>query len=225
MEKILIVDDDQRIRTMVRTYAEAKGYACVEAHCGDAALDALERDNFDIVVLDVMMPGMDGFTVLSEIRQGGDTPVIMLTARDEEYDRLKGFELGADDYVSKPFSPRELVARIDAVLKRSGAKSCEVLRFGSLEIDRRAHSVILEGEELALTPKEYDLLLYMASNVNIALSRERLLKNVWGYDHYGNARTVDTHIRFLRERLGSHQELIVTVRNVGYKFDGRWTPK
>lgn len=221
MGKMLIVDDDPRIRTMVRTYAEAKGHACTEASGGDAALEALEQADFDIVILDVMMPDMDGFSVLANMRRSGDTPVIMLTARDEEYDRLRGFELGVDDYVPKPFSPKELIARVDAVLKRSWGTSGQTLRFGALEIDEQAHAVTLEGAALALTPKEYDLLLYMAKNRNIALSRERLLKNIWGYDYYGSARTVDTHIRFLRERLGSHQDLIATVRSVGYKFDGK----
>ncbi len=219
MIRILIVDDDRHLRTLIRTYAEAEGFACVEAEDGERALAALAAEPCDLVVLDIMMPGMDGFEVLAKLRGTVDTPVIMLSARKEEYDKLHGFGLGADDYVSKPFSPKELMARVRALLKRSGKAAQEKLSFGALEIFEQSRAAALEGKPLALTPKEFDLLLYMARHNRVAMDRDRLLKNVWGFDYYGDTRTVDSHIKSLRERLGAHRGLVATVWGVGYKFD------
>jgi DNA-binding response OmpR family regulator len=218
---LLIVDDDVHLRALVKTYAEAEGFKCVEAENGDAALDTIERHNLDIVVLDVMMPGRDGFEILSELRQTRDTPVIMLTARTDEINRLHGFDMGADDYVPKPFSPRELMARIKAVVKRSSGINDGILKFGDLELNTRSRFVTLDGEEIFLTPKEFDLLLYMAKHNKVALPRDQLLNGVWGFDYSGDTRTLDTHIKSLRERLGKARSLIITIRRVGYKFDFR----
>lgn len=216
---LLIVDDDTHLRVLVRTYAEAENYQCTEAEDGNAALAALEEDDFDVVVLDVMMPGKDGFEVLAEMRKTCETPVILLTARKEEYDKLYGFNLGADDYVPKPFSPKELMARIKAVLRRGRSLADNSLRFGELEIFEQSRSAQLGGAGIALTPKEFDLLLFMAKNNHVALKRDQLLKKVWGFDYYGDTRTVDTHVKSLRERLGEYRTLIATVWGVGYKFE------
>ena len=221
MKKILIVDDDAHIRTLVRTYAEAEGYGCEEASGGEEALESAHTGNYDLILLDVMMPGMDGFEVLSRLRRDSDTPVIMLTARKEEYDKLYGFGLGADDYVPKPFSPRELMARASAVIRRGRSVGAGTMKFGLLEISEQSRSVTVQGREVSLTPKEFDLLLYMAKNGNVALDRDRLLKNVWGFDYYGDTRTVDTHVKSLREHLGSCRNMISTVWGVGYRFDGK----
>ncbi|GHV41447.1 DNA-binding response regulator [Synergistales bacterium] len=218
---LLIVDDDLHMRKLVKTYAQAEGFSCVEAENSDAALEAVERHDFDVIVLDVMMPGRDGFETLSEIRAFCNTPVIMLTARTEEYDRLYGFGLGADDYVPKPFSPRELMARIKAILKRVSGIEDGVLKFGILQINLPSHSVRIDDEEISLTPREFDLLFYMAKHNRVALRREQLLNYVWGADYSGDARTLDTHIKSLRERMGDLRKLIATVWGVGYKFDYR----
>lgn len=223
MARILITDDDLHLRKLVRTYADLEGYQCQEAGDGPAALDALKKGDFDLVVLDVMMPGPDGFMTLAEIRKTSAVPVIMLTARDEEYDKLLGFNLGVDDYVSKPFSPKELMARIGAVLRRSssagGSHLIESLEFGQLCIIPDSRTVTLAGKRLNLPPKEFDLLLKLAQNERIVLSREKLLETVWGYNYYGDVRTVDTHVKSLREHLGEYRKLIQTVWGVGYKLE------
>lgn len=219
MPNLLITDDDLHLRKLVRTYAELEGYRCEEAATGQEAITKLSSGAFDIVVLDVMMPGMDGFETLAKIRESGQIPVIMLTARDEEYDKLLGFHLGVDDYVPKPFSPKELMARIGAVLRRSGSKRISRLSFGELVISPDSRTVLLRGQKLSLPPKEFDLLLKLAQNEHIVLSREQLLETVWGYNYYGDVRTVDTHVKSLREHLGDYRRLIQTVWGVGYKLE------
>lgn len=223
MIKILIADDEPRIRALIRQHLEHEGYACEEAADGSAALTLLTAGGIDLAILDVMMPFVDGMTVLREMRTRKiNTPVIMLTARGEEYDRVAGLESGADDYVVKPFSTRELIARIKAVLTRTLPKSQAdgtSYVFGDLVIDTASHSVRIGGEEAPLTPKEFDLLVFLASNKGIALSRETILQKVWNYDYYGEDRTVDTHIKMLRGHLGPCRAYIVTVWGIGYKFD------
>ena len=223
MIKILIADDEPRIRALIRQHLEHEGYACEEAADGSAALTLLTAGGIDLAILDVMMPFVDGMTVLREMRTRKiNTPVIMLTARGEEYDRVAGLESGADDYVVKPFSTRELIARIKAVLTRTLPKSQAdgtSYVFGDLVIDTASHSVRIGGEEAPLTPKEFDLLVFLASNKGIALSRETILQKVWNYDYYGEDRTVDTHIKMLRGHIGKYRDYIVTVWGVGYKFD------
>ena len=223
MAKILIVDDEPRIRELIREHLQYAGYVCEEAGDGSAALSLLSGGGFDLVILDVMMPFMDGMTCLREMRARHiNTPVIILTARGEEYDKLAGLEGGADDYVVKPFSPRELVARVKAVLARTMPKPVEnsgVFTFGDLVIDTASHSVKVAGQEAPLTPKEFDLLVFLVNNKGIALSREKILQKVWNYDYYGEDRTVDTHVKMLRSHLGSCRGYIVTVWGVGYKFD------
>ena len=223
MIKILNADDEPRIRALIRQHLEHEGYACEEAADGSAALTLLTAGGIDLAILDVMMPFVDGMTVLREMRTRKiNTPVILLTARDEEYDRAAGLESGADDYVVKPFSTRELIARIKAVLTRTLPKSQAdgtSYVFGDLVIDTASHSVRIGGEEAPLTPKEFDLLVFLASNKGIALSRETILQKVWNYDYYGEDRTVDTHIKMLRGHLGKYRDYIVTVWGVGYKFD------
>ena len=231
MPRLLITDDDLHLRKLVRTYADLEGYQCEEADSGPAALAALQKNRFDLVLLDVMMPGPDGFETLAEIRKLSQVPVIMLTARHEEYDKLLGFNLGVDDYVPKPFSPKELMARIGAVLRRSrsaggagngsgsGKRLMESLTFGALCIIPDSRTVTLDGKRLNLPPKEFDLLLKLAQNERIVFSREKLLETVWDYNYYGDVRTVDTHIKSLREHLGEYRKLIQTVWGVGYKFE------
>lgn len=219
MPKLLITDDDLRLRKLVRTYADLEGYYCEEAENGFEALEKLRGGSFDILILDIMMPKMDGFETMSELRKWSQIPVIVLTARDEEYDKLLGFNLGADDYLSKPFSPKELMARIRAVLKRMGIKNEDAISFGALCIKPAARAATLGGRTLNLTPKEYELLLALMQNEHIVLSREQLLQKVWGYDYYGDIRTVDTHVKTLREHLGECRGMIQTVWGVGYKFE------
>lgn len=222
MYRILMVDDEEKIRALVRKYAEFEGNTVVEAKDGMEAVSLALTQDFDIIVLDVMMPELDGFSVCKEIRKTKNTPVIMLSARGEEYDRIHGFELGIDDYVVKPFSPKELMMRINAVLKRSGyaaAADREVLTIEGLMIDFSARRVTLDGQNIDMTPKEYDLFFYMAKNRGIALTRENLITNVWGYDFYGDDRTLDTHIKLLRKSLGAYSKYIVTLRGVGYRFE------
>lgn len=223
MVKILIVDDEPLIRGLIREHLSHAGFACEEATDGSAALALLSAGSIDLVILDIMMPFVDGMTCLREMRARKiDTPVIMLTARGEEYDKLAGLENGADDYMVKPFSPRELVARVKAVLSRTLPKEQreggESYVFGDLVIDTASHSVKIAGEEAPLTPKEFDLLVFLASNKGIALSREKILQKVWNYDYYGEDRTVDTHVKMLRSHLGKYRDNIVTVWGVGYKF-------
>ena len=223
MAKILIVDDEPRIRDLIREHLQYAGFVCEEAGDGGAALAVLAQGGIDLVILDIMMPFMDGMTCLREMRTRKImTPVIMLTARSEEYDKLAGLEGGADDYVVKPFSPRELVARVKAVLARTMPKEpedTEVYRFGALTIDVASHSVKVDGKETSLTPKEFDLLVFLAGNKGIALSREKILQKVWNYDYFGEDRTVDTHVKMLRGHLGPCRKFIVTVWGIGYKFD------
>ena len=223
MAKILIVDDEPRIRDLIREHLQYAGFVCEEAGDGDAALAVLAQGGIDLVILDIMMPFMDGMTCLREMRARHiNTPVIILTARGEEYDKLAGLEGGADDYVVKPFSPRELVARVKAVLARTMPKPVEnsgVFTFGDLVIDTASHSVKVAGQEAPLTPKEFDLLVFLVNNKGIALSREKILQQVWNYDYYGEDRTVDTHIKMLRGHLGPCRKFIVTVWGIGYKFD------
>ena len=223
MPTILIVDDEERIRELIRAHLEFAGFTCREAGDGSAALASLSSEGADLVILDIMMPFMDGMTCLREMRSRHiQTPVIMLTARGEEYDKLAGLECGADDYVVKPFSPRELVARVKAVLSRTMPKPSEGadhFTFGKLSIDTASHTVQVAGKEVSLTPKEFDLLVYLAGNKGLALSREKILQNVWHYDYYGEDRTVDTHVKMLRSHLGECRSYISTVWGIGYKFD------
>ena len=221
MIRILLADDDVRLRTMIKEYAQAEDWKFEEAGNGEDALRLLAQREYSLVILDVMMPKTDGWAVLKKLRSTNATPVIMLTARTEEYDKLLGFELGADDYISKPFSPRELIARIKALLKRSNAAGPigRLLEFGDLKIDTNAHVVTSEGKPLQLTPKEYDLLSFLAAHPGNAFTRDQILNHVWGYDYYGDARTVDTHIRSLRDKLGKYAAAVVTVWGTGYRFE------
>ena len=221
-EKILIVDDDKNICELLRLYLEKEGYAVTQAYDGEAAFEAFEREKPNLVLLDVMMPKMDGWEVCRKIREKGNTPVIMLTAKGETFDKVLGLELGADDYVVKPFSPRELVARVRAVLARTmrrDGQGAESFVFGGLAIDTASHTVTIDGEAVALTPKEFDLLVFLAANKGIALSREKILQQVWNYDYFGEDRTVDTHVKMLRSHLGKYRDFITTVWGVGYKFE------
>lgn len=216
--KILVVDDETLIRDVVREYLQLDGFSVEEARDGDEALDKFQQKQFDLVIMDIMMPKKDGFQTLKEMKQIKDIPVLMLSARGEEFDKLIGFDLGIDDYVTKPFSPKELVARVKAITKRRDANPKRLV-FGGLEVDDVAHEVKIDGKLINLTPKEYDLLKYFVSNNHIALSREQLLTNIWGYDFYGDDRTVDTHVKTLRHQLGSYGSCIKTIRKVGYKFE------
>lgn len=221
MPRILIVDDEDKIREVVREYAEFSGFSVVEAIDGMDAIEKVKAQDFDVIVMDIMMPRLDGFSACKEIKKLKNIPVIMLSARGEEYDKLFGFELGIDDYVVKPFSPKELIARIRVAIKRgaSSMASADVFAYEGLEINFTAREVLIDGNKVSLTPKEYDLLFYLVKNINIALSREKLLEEVWGYDFYGDDRTVDTHIKMLRNSLGEYRNLIVTLRGMGYKFE------
>lgn len=219
MPNLLITDDDHHLRKLVRTYGEREGFCCEEAETGEQALAAIGKKTFDIMILDVMMPGTDGFQILAEIRRTSQIPVIMLTARDEEYDKLKGFGLGADDYISKPFSPKELMARVGAVLRRTKKSQNDLILFGGLSISQSSRTVTADGNRLNLPPKEFDLLLKLAQNERVVFSRDKLLQTVWGYNYYGDVRTVDTHIKSLREHLGQYRKLIQTVWGVGYKLE------
>ena len=221
MYQLLIVDDEQEIREVIREYAEFNEYSVDEAADGMEALNLCREKQYDLIVMDIMMPKLDGFSACKELRKFSDTPVIMLSARGEEYDKLFGFELGIDDYVTKPFSPKELMARIHAVLSRrqAGQKPQEIYTFGGLEINMAARTVTIDGKKADLAPKEYELLFYLVQNKNLALSRDKLLADVWGYDFFGDDRTIDTHIKNLRNNLGPYRDHIVTLRGVGYKFE------
>ena len=222
MYKILVVDDEVNIRRVVREYAEFEGYEVAEAENGMEAVEMVKSEDFDLIVMDIMMPKLDGFSTCKEIKKYKTVPVIMLSARGEEYDKLFGFELGIDDYVVKPFSPKELMARIKAVLKRNNVSESTVpekLVFEGLEIDIAGREVYVDGEKASMTPKEYDLLVYLVKNKNLALTRDKLLEEVWGYDFFGDDRTVDTHIKMLRNSLGQYRKFIVTLRGMGYKFE------
>jgi len=229
MYHILVVDDEERIRALVRKYAEFEGNTVTEAADGMEAVRICRREQFDIIIMDVMMPELDGFSACSEIRKFSSTPIIMLSARGEEYDKINGFQLGVDDYVVKPFSPKELMLRISAVLGRASRTAAtiasaprnEVIEFdgGGLRADVTARLVYIDGSRVDMSPKEYDLFFYMLKNRNIALSREKLICEVWGYDFYGDARTLDTHVKLLRKSLGKYSDYIVTLRGVGYRFE------
>ncbi|MDR0986747.1 MAG: response regulator transcription factor [Ruminococcus sp.] len=220
-KKILIVDDEEKIRGVIKEYAEFEGYETFEAADGMEAVEMCRKNDYDIIVMDVMMPKLDGFSAAKEIRKLKNIPVIMLSARSEEYDKLFGFEIGADDYVAKPFSPKELLARIKAILARSGAREeqPDALKFDGLTVNVAGREVLVDGAPASLTPKEYDLLFYLVKNRGLALSREKLLEEVWGYDFFGDDRTVDTHIKMLRTSIGKYRSFIVTLRGMGYKFD------
>lgn len=220
MKRILIVDDEEKIRRVIREYAQAYDFTVSEAKDGIEAIDTVKKHNFDIIIMDIMMPKMDGFSACKEIREIKDIPIIMLSARGEEYDKLLGFNLGVDDYVVKPFSPKELMARVNAIIKRNNREvSEEIYIIDGLTVNRTAREVIIDGEKVSMTPKEYELLFYMIKNKNIALSRDKILNNVWGIDFFGEERTVDTHIKMLRNSLGKYRDYIVTVRGMGYKFE------
>lgn len=227
MYKILVVDDEEMIRRLIAKYAVYEGHTVTEAGDGMEAVRLCRSEQFDILIIDIMMPELDGFSACREIRKFSDIPIIMLSARGEEYDKIHGFELGVDDYVVKPFSPRELMMRVDAVMKRargngtaSGAENRnEVIEIGGLKADVTARIVYVDGVRTDMSPKEYDLFFYMLKNRNIALSREKLLSEVWGYDYFGDDRTLDTHIKLLRRSLGKYADHIVTLRGVGYRFD------
>lgn len=223
MYNILVCDDESGIRTLIKKYAQFEGHNVVEAQNGMQAIDIVREQNIDIVVMDIMMPELDGFSAVKEIRKQSEVPVIMLSARGEEYDRIHGFEVGADDYVVKPFSPKELMMRIDSVMRRRNKTETQnhsTYIKGSLVIDFTARKVLIDGVEADMSPKEYDLLFYLVKNKGIALSREKLITNVWGYDFYGDDRTLDTHIKLLRKHLGDYANLIVTLRGIGYRFEG-----
>ncbi len=224
MIRLLVVDDEAKIRLLIRKYAEFEGNEVTEAENGMEAVQLCREkpDRFDLIIMDVMMPELDGFSAVAEIRKVCRTPVLMLSARGEEYDKIHGFELGVDDYVVKPFSPKELMMRINAIMKRvrpSQDEGRKILRVEGLVIDFTGRTVEVDGRRVDLSPKEYYLLFYMASNKNIALTREMLITNVWGYDFYGDDRTLDTHIKLLRKSLGPYSKLIVTLRGVGYRFE------
>ena len=229
MYHILVVDDESKIRVIIRKYAEFEGFTVTEAADGMEAVQLCRSQTFDLIIMDIMMPELDGFSACREIRKISDTPIIMLSARGEEYDKINGFAFGIDDYVVKPFSPKELMLRVAAVLKRSNAPRVpredkpknEIIEIanGGLKADVTARIVYVDGERVDMSPKEYDLFFYMLQNRNIALSREKLLTEVWGYDFFGDARTLDTHVKLLRKSLGRYAGAIVTLRGVGYRFE------
>ncbi|WP_422487000.1 response regulator transcription factor [Gudongella sp. DL1XJH-153] len=220
MYKILVVDDEEKIREVVKEYGEFQGHQVFQAEDGIEAVKMCRDNDFNIIVMDIMMPRLDGFSAVKEIRKFSNTPVIMLSARGEEYDKLFGFELGVDDYLTKPFSPKELMARVNAIISRDkGRENISELTFKGLTIDLDGRNVYVDGEKVDMTPKEYELLVYLAKNKNRALTREQLLKDIWGYDFYGDDRTIDTHIKMLRSNLGAYRDYVVTLRGVGYKFE------
>lgn len=225
MSRILVVDDEYRIRQLIRKYAEFEGYEVEEAVDGMQAIEVCRKEDFDLIIMDVMMPELDGFSACKEIRKFKQTPIIMLSARGEEYDKIHGFELGSDDYVVKPFSPKELMMRISAVIKRSNGGASdndvkkEVFEYEGLKVDFSARIVTIDGNRVEMTPKEYELFFYMVRNKGLALTREKLISEVWGYDFFGDERTLDTHIKLLRKSLGDYSRCIVTLRGVGYRFE------
>ena len=224
--KVLVVDDEARMRKLVRDFLTVKGFLVVEAGDGEEAIDIFfEQKDIALILLDVMMPKMDGWEVCRTIRKYSQVPIIMLTARGEEQDELQGFSLGVDEYISKPFSPKILVARVEAILRRSSTMSQEVIDVGGIHIDKSAHQVLVDGKNVDLSYKEFELITYFAENQGIALSREKILNNVWNYDYFGDARTIDTHVKKLRSKLGDKGDYIKTIWGMGYKFevDGRDT--
>lgn len=220
-EFILIVDDESRMRKLIKDFLTAKGYQTIEAEDGEKAIEVYEenRNKIKLILLDVMMPKLDGWSVLRKIRQESNIPVIMLTARSEEQDELFGFELGVDEYISKPFSPKILVARVEAILKRVYGDVKQVKDYGGISIDQEGRTVKVDGKPIDLSLREYELLKYLLDNENIALSRDKILNNVWNYDYYGDSRTIDSHIKKIRHKLGKKGKYIETVRGIGYKFE------
>ena len=221
MYNVLIVDDEERIRDIIKEYLDFEGYTYDEASNGMEAIEKIKENEYSVVILDIMMPKVDGFTVVREVRKFSDVPVIMLSARGEEYDKLFGFEMGVDDYITKPFSPKELVARDKAILKRSGAiaEKQGVLKIPGIEIDETGRKVLVDGKQITLTPKEFDILVYMVKNQNIVLSREKILSTIWGYEFFGDDRTVDTHIKMLRNSIEPYRNYIKTIWSIGYKLE------
>ena len=218
---ILVVDDEQRMRKLIKDFLAVKGFSILEAEDGEKALEVFEenKNKISLILLDVMMPKLDGWSVLRQIRQESKVPIIMLTARGEEQDELFGFELGVDEYISKPFSPKILVARVEAILKRTNKDSKEVKDYDGIEIDKEGRTVKVDGKQIELSLREYELLVYLVENENIALSRDKILNNVWNYDYYGDSRTIDSHIKKIRHKLGKKGKYIKTIRGVGYKFE------
>ena len=218
---VLIVDDEQRMRKLVKDFLSANGFETLEAEDGEKAIEIFEKNKnkINIILLDVMMPKLDGWSVLRQIRQESKVPIIMLTARGEEQDELFGFELGVDEYISKPFSPKILVARVEAILKRTEKSEDSVVDYGGIEIDTEGRTVKVDGKLIELSLREYELLIYLAENKNIALSRDKILNNVWNYDYYGDSRTIDSHIKKIRHKLGKKGKYIQTIRGIGYKFE------
>ncbi|MCQ2514939.1 MAG: response regulator transcription factor [Ruminococcus sp.] len=224
MSRILVVDDEFRIRQIIRKYAEFEGFEVAEATDGMQAIEVCRKEDFDLIIMDVMMPELDGFSACKEIRKFKQTPIIMLSARGEEYDKIHGFELGSDDYVVKPFSPKELMMRVNAVIKRTNKSNNDlskndVFTYENLAVDFSARIVTINGNRVEMTPKEYELFFYMVKNKGLALTREKLISEVWGYDFFGDERTLDTHIKLLRKSLGEYSRCIVTLRGVGYRFE------
>ena len=216
--KILVVDDEVLIRTVIKEYCSNNNYEVFEASSGKEALELLLKNKYDLMILDIMMPEMDGFSMLKELPKERRIPTIVLSARGEEYDKLAGFDLGIDDYVTKPFSPKELMARIKAVLSRSGKSTQKIYTYKGIEVNYSAHTVKIDGKRKDVTPKEFEILTYLIENKGLAISREQLLSAIWGYDFFGEDRTVDTHIKMLRNNLGKYRNHIVTIRSIGYKY-------
>ena len=218
---ILVVDDEARMRKLIKDFLKVKGYSILEASDGEEAIQVFEENNskISLILLDVMMPKLDGWSVLRQIRQDSKVPIIMLTARGEEQDELFGFELGVDEYIAKPFSPKILVARVEAILKRTQGDKKEIKEYGGIEIDKEGRTVKVDGKLVELSLREYELLTYLVENENIALSRDKILNNVWNYDYYGDSRTIDSHIKKIRHKLGKKGKFIQTIRGVGYKFE------
>lgn len=225
MGKILVVDDEEKIRQIIRKYGEFEGYEVLEARDGMEAITLCRQNDYDVIIMDVMMPELDGFSACRKIKKLKDIPIIMLSARGEEYDRIHGFENGIDDYVVKPFSPKELMMRVKVVVSRNSNKISEtehdIFRAEGLEVDFTGRTVSVDGQRVNMSPKEYDLLFFLVKNRNIALERERLITEVWGYDYYGDDRTLDTHIKLLRNSLGEYRKFLITLRGVGYRFEAR----
>ena len=225
MAKILICDDEAGLRTVIKRYAHFEGHETVEAENGLEAVGACKNETFDIIIMDIMMPEMDGFAAVKEIRKNSDVPVIMLSARGEEYDKVLGFEVGVDDYVVKPFSSKEIMLRIGAILRRTGKTGADneghvIFEKSGFKVDMTAYKVFVDGEQLELAPKVYDLLFFLIRNKNIAVPREKILTEVWGFDYYGDDRTLDTHMKLLRKAMGSYADYIKTLRGLGYRFEG-----
>ena len=214
--RILVCDDEQLIRDLIKEYVENEGYICDEASDGEEAIDLVDENDYDLIIMDIMMPGMDGMTAVKEIKQIKDIPVLMLSARKEEYDKLQGFDLGIDDYVTKPFSPKELIARIKVILKRNG--NDDIITCGNITIDNVSHDVKIDNIKVDMTSTQYDLLTLFVTNKDVALSREKIIEKVFGYDYEADDRTIDAHIKLLRSKLGKYKNCIKTIRNVGYKF-------